>query len=64
MAKKKENIFASLTAEDLKALNSKDAWPDLEPVVFNFRMPQEDQRLMLFDKILQMNEDSIEKREN
>jgi len=56
--------MSSITPEDLKALNAKEAWPDSEPLVFNFRMPQDNQRFMLFEKVLQMIEDSMEKREN
>lgn len=38
-------------------------WPESEPITFNFRMPVDNQRFMLFEKILFMIEESIERRE-
>lgn len=30
-------------------------WPESEPVIFNFRLPMDNHRCLLFDKILFMN---------
>ena len=38
-------------------------WPQGEPLTFNFRIPVDNQRFMLFEKILFMIEESIEQRE-
>lgn len=39
----------------------KEVMPESEPVVFNFRMPQDSHRIMLFDKIYFLNKDRFEK---
>ena len=38
-------------------------WPETDPVTFNFRMPGDHQRVMLFENLLYMNESSLKKRE-
>ena len=32
-------------------------WPETEPVVFNFRLPQDHHRVALFEKIYYLNQD-------
>ena len=57
------NIFDSVSPDDAKVLNFNKIWPETEPIIFNFRMPNDEQRFMLFEKILFMNEESLAKRE-
>ncbi|CDW84178.1 UNKNOWN [Stylonychia lemnae] len=62
--RKKSNIFEGFNLEEFQKYNQgKCNWPDSEPVVFNFRMPHEKQKVMLFEKIQFMIEDSLKKKE-
>lgn len=58
-------LEAIKSIEELQKKKSKKdcLWPDTDPVTFNFRMPTDHQRVMLFEKILYMIESSLRKRE-
>lgn len=62
LLRNKSSIFDGFNF-DQEAGSNRTKWPEQEPVVFNVRMPQGAQRLMLFDKILFMNEKSMRKKE-
>ena len=62
--RKRSTLLEGLTYEDLKRCKSgNSSWPESDPVVFNIRMPVDHQRVMLFEKILYMIEDSLKKKE-
>lgn len=67
-SRKRSTIMDGFSYDFQKCKSNKSSWPETEPVVFNIRMPEEEggsqhQRVMLFEKILYMIEDSIRKKE-
>ena len=65
--KKSENIVDAIkNIEDNhkgKKGQNTCVWPDTDPVTFNFRMPGDHQRVMLFENLLYMIESSLKKKE-